>query len=129
MAKIIEDVERLAGNGVREITLIGQNVNAYHGDGPDGQPWPFGKLLYRLAEIPGIVRLRYSTSHPRDVEDSLIDAHRDLDALMPFVHLPVQCRWRSRATAGRAPPTPEARRRPAPPPFPQCWLYPARPSE
>ena len=90
VTKIIEDVERLAGNGVREITLIGQNVNAYHGDGPDGQPWPFGKLLYRLAEIPGIVRLRYSTSHPRDVEDSLIDAHRDLDALMPFVHLPVQ---------------------------------------
>ena len=72
-----------------EITLIGQNVNAYHGDGPDGRPWPFGKLLYRLAEIPGIVRLRYSTSHPRDVED-FIDAHRDLDALMPFVHLPVQ---------------------------------------
>jgi tRNA-2-methylthio-N6-dimethylallyladenosine synthase len=90
VAKIIEDVERLASNGVREITLIGQNVNAYHGDGPDGQPWPFGKLLYRLAEIPGIVRLRYSTSHPRDVEDSLIDAHHDLDALMPFVHLPVQ---------------------------------------
>jgi len=75
---------------VREITLIGQNVNAYHGDGPDGRPWPLGKLLYRLAEIPGIVRLRYSTSHPRDVEDTLISAHRDLDALMPFVHLPVQ---------------------------------------
>jgi tRNA-2-methylthio-N6-dimethylallyladenosine synthase len=83
-------VQRLADNGVREITLIGQNVNAYHGDGPDGRPWPLGKLLHRLAGIPGIVRLRYSTSHPRDVEDSLIDAHRDLDALMPFVHLPVQ---------------------------------------
>ena len=90
VAKIVEDVQRLADNGVREITLIGQNVNAYHGDGPDGRPWPLGKLLHRLAEIPGIVRLRYSTSHPRDVEDSLIDAHRDLDALMPFVHLPVQ---------------------------------------
>ena len=90
VAKIVEDVQRLADNGVREITLIGQNVNAYHGDGPDGRPWPFGKLLHRLAEIPGIVRLRYSTSHPRDVEDCLIDAHRDLDALMPFVHLPVQ---------------------------------------
>jgi len=75
---------------VREITLIGQNVNAYHGDGPDGRPWPFGKLLHRLAGIPGIVRLRYSTSHPRDVEETLIEAHRDLDALMPFVHLPVQ---------------------------------------
>ncbi|MBS0529065.1 MAG: tRNA (N6-isopentenyl adenosine(37)-C2)-methylthiotransferase MiaB [Proteobacteria bacterium] len=90
VAKIIDDVQRLADNGVREITLIGQNVNAYHGDGPDGRPWPLGKLLYRLAEIPGIVRLRYSTSHPRDVEDTLISAHRDLDALMPFVHLPVQ---------------------------------------
>lgn len=90
VAKVVEDVRRLADNGVREITLIGQNVNAYHGEGPDGRPWPFGKLLYRLAGIPGIVRLRYSTSHPRDVEDTLIDAHRDLDALMPFVHLPVQ---------------------------------------
>ncbi|MGN6410040.1 MAG: tRNA (N6-isopentenyl adenosine(37)-C2)-methylthiotransferase MiaB [Nitrobacter sp.] len=90
VAKIVEDVQRLADNGVREITLIGQNVNAYHGEGPDGRPWPFGKLLHRLAGIPGIVRLRYSTSHPRDVEETLIEAHRDLDALMPFVHLPVQ---------------------------------------
>ncbi|WP_412774103.1 tRNA (N6-isopentenyl adenosine(37)-C2)-methylthiotransferase MiaB [Nitrobacter sp.] len=87
---IVEDVQRLADNGVREITLIGQNVNAYHGDGPDGRPWPFGKLLHRLAGIPGIVRLRYSTSHPRDVEETLIEAHRDLAALMPFVHLPAQ---------------------------------------
>ena len=90
VARIVDDVQRLADNGVREITLIGQNVNAYHGEGPDGQPWPLGKLLHRLAEISGIVRLRYSTSHPLDVEDSLIEAHRDLDALMPFVHLPVQ---------------------------------------
>jgi tRNA-2-methylthio-N6-dimethylallyladenosine synthase len=90
VARIVEDVCRLADNGVREITLIGQNVNAYHGEGPDGRPWPLGALLRRLAEIPGIVRLRYSTSHPRDVDDSLIEAHRDLDALMPFVHLPVQ---------------------------------------
>jgi tRNA-2-methylthio-N6-dimethylallyladenosine synthase len=90
VAKIADDVRRLADNGVREITLIGQNVNAYHGDGPDGRPWPLGTLLRHLAEIPGIVRLRYSTSHPRDVDDSLIAAHRDLKALMPFVHLPVQ---------------------------------------
>src|SRR6201991_4613320 len=88
--KIIDDVKRLADNGVREITLIGQNVNAYHGEGPDGRTWPLGRLLHRLAEIEGIVRLRYSTSHPRDVDDSLIEAHRDLAALMPFVHLPVQ---------------------------------------
>ena len=90
VARIVDDVQRLADNGVREITLIGQNVNAYHGEGPDGQSWPLGKLLHHLAEIPGIVRLRYSTSHPRDVDESLIEAHRDLPALMPFVHLPVQ---------------------------------------
>jgi tRNA-2-methylthio-N6-dimethylallyladenosine synthase len=90
VAKIADDVLRLADNGVREITLIGQNVNAYHGEGPDGRPWPLGTLLRHLAELPGIVRLRYSTSHPRDVDDTLIEAHRDLPALMPFVHLPVQ---------------------------------------
>ena len=90
VGKIVDDVRRLADNGVREITLIGQNVNAYHGEGPDGRVWSLGRLLARLAEIEGIARLRYSTSHPRDVDDSLIAAHRDLPALMPFVHLPVQ---------------------------------------
>ncbi|WP_314954272.1 tRNA (N6-isopentenyl adenosine(37)-C2)-methylthiotransferase MiaB [Bradyrhizobium cosmicum] len=90
VAKIVDDVKRLADNGVRELTLIGQNVNAYHGEGPDGKAWPLGRLLEHLATIPGIARLRYSTSHPRDVDDRLIAAHRDLDALMPFVHLPVQ---------------------------------------
>ncbi len=88
--KIVDDVKRLADNGVREITLIGQNVNAYHGEGADGAAWTLGRLLHRLADVPGIVRLRYSTSHPCDVDDSLIAAHRDLPALMPFVHLPVQ---------------------------------------
>ncbi|WP_407167586.1 tRNA (N6-isopentenyl adenosine(37)-C2)-methylthiotransferase MiaB [Bradyrhizobium sp. ORS 111] len=90
VARIVDDVTQLTENGVREITLIGQNVNAYHGDGPDGRVWPLGKLLQRLAETPGVARLRYSTSHPRDVDDSLIAAHRDLPELMPFVHLPVQ---------------------------------------
>ena len=90
VARIIDDVKQLADNGVREFTLIGQNVNAYHGEGPDGGVWPLGRLLQRLAEIPGVTRLRYSTSHPRDVDDSLIAAHRDLPQLMPFVHLPVQ---------------------------------------
>ncbi|THD65579.1 MAG: tRNA (N6-isopentenyl adenosine(37)-C2)-methylthiotransferase MiaB [Bradyrhizobium sp.] len=90
VAKIADDVRRLADNGVREITLIGQNVNAYHGEGPDGRAWPLGTLLRHLSAIPGIVRLRYSTSHPRDVDETLIEAHRDLPALMPFVHLPVQ---------------------------------------
>jgi tRNA-2-methylthio-N6-dimethylallyladenosine synthase len=87
---IAADVARLAQAGVREVTLIGQNVNAYHGEGTDGREWPLGKLLHRLSDIPGIARLRYTTSHPRDMEDSLIEAHRDLPALMPYVHLPVQ---------------------------------------
>ncbi|TXJ23233.1 MAG: tRNA (N6-isopentenyl adenosine(37)-C2)-methylthiotransferase MiaB [Afipia sp.] len=90
VARIIDDVKRLADNGVREITLIGQNVNAFHGDGENGKPWSLGQLLHRLADIPGILRLRYSTSHPRDVDDALIEAHRDIPAVMPFVHLPVQ---------------------------------------
>src|SRR5258708_6775750 len=90
VAKIVDDVARLADHGVREITLIGQNVNAYHGEGPDARTWSLATLLHRLADLPGIVRLRYSTSHPRDVDDTLIAAHRDLASLMPFVHLPVQ---------------------------------------
>ena len=90
VATILDEVKRLADHGVHEITLIGQNVNAYHGQGPDGRVWPLGTLLRRLAEIEGIVRLRYSTSHPRDVDETLIEAHRDLACLMPFVHLPVQ---------------------------------------
>jgi tRNA-2-methylthio-N6-dimethylallyladenosine synthase len=89
-ARIIDEVKRLADHGVREITLIGQNVNAYHGEGPDGRTWPLGILLRHLADIPGIVRLRYSTSHPRDIDEALIEAHRDIPAVMPFVHLPVQ---------------------------------------
>jgi len=88
--KIVDDVKRLVDHGVREITLIGQNVNAYHGKAADGATWPLGRLLHRLADVDGIARLRYSTSHPRDVDDSLIAAHRDVDALMPLVHLPVQ---------------------------------------
>jgi tRNA-2-methylthio-N6-dimethylallyladenosine synthase len=90
VAKIVAEVERLAAAGVREIALIGQNVNAYHGADSDGRASTLGRLLHRLAEIPGIARLRYTTSHPCDVDDSLIAAHRDLPALMPFLHLPVQ---------------------------------------
>jgi tRNA-2-methylthio-N6-dimethylallyladenosine synthase len=89
-AKIVDDVLRLVDHGVREITLIGQNVNAYHGTGTDGRDWSLGDLLRQLAKIPGLVRLRYSTSHPRDVDETLIEAHRDLESLMPLVHLPVQ---------------------------------------
>lgn len=88
--KIVAEAEHLAEAGVREITLIGQNVNAFHGEGPDGSPWTLAQLLYRVAEIPGVVRLRYTTSHPCDVDDSLIAVHRDLPQLMPQLHLPVQ---------------------------------------
>jgi len=89
VGKILDEVQNLADAGVREITLIGQNVNAYHGEGPGGV-WSLGRLLRRVAEIPGIVRLRYSTSHPCDVDDDLIAAHRDLPQLSPQLHLPVQ---------------------------------------
>ncbi len=90
VGQIVAEAERLAESGVREVTLLGQNVNAWHGEGPDGTAWGLGRLLFRLAEIPGIDRLRYTTSHPRDMDDTLIAAHRDLDALMPYLHLPVQ---------------------------------------
>ncbi|MDQ2953867.1 MAG: tRNA (N6-isopentenyl adenosine(37)-C2)-methylthiotransferase MiaB [Pseudomonadota bacterium] len=90
VVKIVAEVERLADAGVREVTLLGQNVNAFHGEGPDGRPWPLGRLLERLAQISGIARLRYMTSHPCDVDDSLIAAHRDVRSVMPHLHLPVQ---------------------------------------
>ena len=89
-AKILAEIERLAQAGVREVTLIGQNVNAYHGEGPDGRPWSLARLIERVARLRGIDRLRYTTSHPRDMADDLIAAHRDLPQLMPQLHLPVQ---------------------------------------
>jgi tRNA-2-methylthio-N6-dimethylallyladenosine synthase len=88
--KIIAEVETLASAGVREVTLIGQNVNAYHGMGENGRAVTLAQLLRRMAKVPGIARLRYTTSHPLDMDDDLIAAHRDLPALMPCVHLPVQ---------------------------------------
>src|SRR5215217_5960490 len=90
VTSIVAEVERLADAGVREVAVIGQNVNAYHDDGADGRSWTLGRLLYRLADVPGIVRLRYTTSHPCDMDDSLVAAHRDLPSLPPFLHLPVQ---------------------------------------
>jgi tRNA-2-methylthio-N6-dimethylallyladenosine synthase len=90
VARIVAEAQRLADAGVREITLLGQNVNAYHGEDSDGHAATLGCLMHRLAEIPGIARLRYFTSHPRDMDDDLIAAHRDLPALMPQLHLPVQ---------------------------------------
>src|SRR5438067_12781807 len=90
VSKILAEIDRLADAGVREITLIGQNVNAYRGEGPDGTAWTLGRLLERVADLPGVARLRYTTSHPGDMDASLIAAHRDLPSLMPFLHLPVQ---------------------------------------
>ena len=90
VSAIVAEAMRLAESGVRELTLLGQNVNAWHGEGQDGKDWGLGRLLFRLAEIPGIDRLRYTTSHPRDMADDLIAAHRDLGELMPYLHLPVQ---------------------------------------
>jgi tRNA-2-methylthio-N6-dimethylallyladenosine synthase len=90
VGKIVAEVEGLADAGVREITFIGQNVNAYHGAGPEGRPWSLARLLEHVAQLPGIERLRYTTSHPLDMGDDLIAAHRDLPALMPQLHLPVQ---------------------------------------
>ena len=88
--QIIAEAKRLIAGGARELTLLGQNVNAYHGTAPDGSVWSLGRLARALAEETGLDRIRYTTSHPRDVDDELIAAHRDLPQLMPFLHLPVQ---------------------------------------
>ena len=90
VADLLREARGLVASGARELTLLGQNVNAYHGDGPDGAVWGLARLLRALAEIPGLARLRYTTSHPRDMAADLIAAHRDLPQLMPFLHLPVQ---------------------------------------
>jgi tRNA-2-methylthio-N6-dimethylallyladenosine synthase len=90
VSQIEEEAKRLVDRGACEITLLGQNVNAYRGEGPDGKAWTLAKLLNRLAPIKGLSRLRYMTSHPRDMDDDLIAAHGDLAALMPYLHLPVQ---------------------------------------
>ena len=90
-AKVLAEARRLVAAGAGELTLLGQNVNAYRGPAPDGAgTWGLGRLMQELADIDGLVRLRYTTSHPRDMDDELIAAHRDVPALMPFLHLPVQ---------------------------------------
>nr|WP_281384706.1 tRNA (N6-isopentenyl adenosine(37)-C2)-methylthiotransferase MiaB [Nitrospirillum iridis] len=88
--QILEETRRMVANGTVEITLLGQNVNAYHGEGPDGGTWGLGRLIRALAETDGLARIRYTTSHPRDMDDDLIRAHGEVPQLMPFVHLPVQ---------------------------------------
>ena len=91
---ILREANHLVELGAKEITLLGQNVNAYHGEAPalsqHGSEWNLGRLLRELATIPGLERLRYTTSHPRDMDQDLIDAHGEIPQLMPFLHLPVQ---------------------------------------
>jgi tRNA-2-methylthio-N6-dimethylallyladenosine synthase len=89
-AAVLAEASRMVSLGAREITLLGQNVNAWHGLDADGQPSTLARLIRRLADIPGLRRIRYTTSHPRDVDDNLIAAHGEVPALMPFLHLPVQ---------------------------------------
>ncbi|MCP1244507.1 tRNA (N6-isopentenyl adenosine(37)-C2)-methylthiotransferase MiaB [Acetobacter cerevisiae] len=90
VTSVLAEARRMVESGVQEISLLGQNVNAYHGTGPDGDVWDLARLAYALAAIPGLNRIRYATSHPRDMDDALIAAHRDLPELMPYLHLPVQ---------------------------------------
>jgi tRNA-2-methylthio-N6-dimethylallyladenosine synthase len=88
---VIAEAKGLVTNGVRELTLLGQNVNAYHGEPKSGSsPWSLARLINALAEIDGLDRIRYTTSHPRDMADDLIDAHATVPPLMPYLHLPVQ---------------------------------------
>ena len=89
-ARILSEARDLVSRGVREITLLGQNVNGWHGAAPEGGEWGFGRLIRAVAEIDGIERIRYTTSHPNDMADDLIEAHRDEPKLMPYLHLPVQ---------------------------------------
>jgi tRNA-2-methylthio-N6-dimethylallyladenosine synthase len=88
--RIGAEVRRAASRGVREVTLLGQNVNAFHGEGPGGGTWSLARLLQHLSEIEGIERLRYTTSHPRDMDEDLIAVHGANPKVMPYLHLPVQ---------------------------------------
>ncbi len=90
VAALVLEARALVSAGARELTLLGQNVNAYHGEGPDGASVTLADLVRALADIDGVARIRYMTSHPNDMTDDLIEAHRDVPQLMPFLHLPVQ---------------------------------------
>jgi tRNA-2-methylthio-N6-dimethylallyladenosine synthase len=90
VTRILDEARDLVSRGVREITLLGQNVNAYHGEGPDGSDWSLARLIWELAEIEDLARIRFTTSHPNDMSDDLIDAHGRCEKLMPYLHLPVQ---------------------------------------
>lgn len=87
---VLAEAQALVDQGVMEITLLGQNVNAYHGTAADGRSWSLAALVGALAEIDGLARIRYTTSHPRDMSADLLAAHRDCGKLMPYLHLPAQ---------------------------------------
>ena len=88
--ELIEETKQLLSQGVSEITLLGQNVNAYHGEGLNGGISNLADLIYELSKLAGLERIRYTTNHPVDVNQELIDAHRDIKKLMPYIHLPIQ---------------------------------------
>ena len=90
VAAVLAEARRLAETGAREITLLGQNVNAYHGEVRGGGEYGLGRLIAAVAEIDGVKRIRYTTSYPADMDTALISAHRDVPELMPFLHLPAQ---------------------------------------
>jgi tRNA-2-methylthio-N6-dimethylallyladenosine synthase len=87
---VLKDARKLADAGVVEVTLLGQNVNAYHGISASGNEWGLPDLIRKIAEIEGIERIRYTTSHPHDMTDDLIKVHSEVDECMPYLHLPVQ---------------------------------------
>ncbi|MBF0250297.1 MAG: tRNA (N6-isopentenyl adenosine(37)-C2)-methylthiotransferase MiaB [Alphaproteobacteria bacterium] len=89
-ARVLDEARRLVEAGAREITLLGQNVNSYHGEGPGGGAWTLARLIRAVAELDGVERIRYTTSYPADLDADLIAAHRDVDKLMPYLHLPIQ---------------------------------------
>lgn len=88
--RLLAEARDLVERGVREITLLGQNVNAYHGAGPDGRAWSLARLIWALNDLDGLERIRFTTSHPNDMTDDLIAAHGGCPKLMPYLHLPVQ---------------------------------------
>ena len=88
-SRVLDEARDLVERGVAEITLLGQNVNAYHGAGPEGD-WTLARLIRELAGIDGLERIRFTTSHPNDMDDDLIAAHGEVEKLMPYLHLPVQ---------------------------------------
>ena len=90
VADVVQEVAQLVAKGAQEVMLLGQNVNAYHGVAPDGQVWSLAQLIHDLAKMDGLSRIRYITSHPRDMQEDLLQAHATVDKLMPYLHLPIQ---------------------------------------